>query len=287
VTGNPFTMPQQVNRDTYAVARYFYWQSAYPEPAYRHKAIHDFYGVERKEFNRARTISGVNLQLAKMSARAWAFYIAPVLTLPLFLLPRIIRDRRIRFLLIAGAAGLASSALVIFFNINYLAPIVPVMLAVIPQGMRHLRRWRPEGRPTGQFLVRAIVVMCILMVPVQVHILAAAPEPGSWAAIGPERVALEAQLQSLPGPQLVLARYGPNHDPLLDWVYNGADIDRQKVIWARDMGADQNQELLRYYRDRHVWLLDADEIPPKLAAYSHGQDERPLAAKERPGHDRQ
>ena len=43
VTGNAFTMPQRVNRETYAVARYFYWQPAYPEPIYRHKAIHDFY----------------------------------------------------------------------------------------------------------------------------------------------------------------------------------------------------------------------------------------------------
>jgi hypothetical protein len=268
VTGNPFTMPQQVNRDTYAIARYFYWQSAYPEPAYRHKVIQDFYGVELKEFSRARTISGAFLQLAKMSARAWAFYVAPLLTVPLFFLAKITGDRRIRFLPIAGAAGLAVSALVIFFNINYLAPIVPAILAVILQGMRHLRTWRLADRPTGQFLVRALVGMCMVMIPVQVHILAAAPEPGTWAAIGPERVAFEAQLRSLPRPQLVLVRYRPNHDPLVDWVYNQSDIDRQKVIWARDMGADKNEELLRYYSDRRVWLLEADDVPPKLLPYA-------------------
>jgi hypothetical protein len=178
------------------------------------------------------------------------------------------RNRRIRFLLIAGAAGLASSALIIFFNINYLAPIVPAILAIILQGMRHLRTWRWQGRPTGQFLVRAMVVMCILMIPVQTHLLAAAPEPGSWAAIGPERVALEEQLRSLPGPQLVLVRYRPNHDPFLDWVFNGADIDGQKVVWARDMGAEKNEELLRYYSDRRVWLLEADDAPPKLSPYA-------------------
>jgi hypothetical protein len=277
VTGNPFTMPQRVNRETYAVARYFYWQSAYPEPIYRHKVIYDFYNVELREFSRARTVSGVFLQLGKMTARAWAFYVAPLLTPPLFLLPKVLRDRRMRFLLIAGAAGLAGSALVIFFNINYLAPIVAVMLAVILQGMRHLRTWRWEGRPTGQFLVRATAVMCILMIPVQTHILAAAPEPGSWAAIGPERAALETRLRSLPGPQLVLVRYHANHDPLLDWVYNGADIDRQRVVWARDMGAEKNGELLRYYSNRRVWLLKADAVPPKLEVYSQSGDSRPLA----------
>src|SRR6266852_4773099 len=51
VTGSPLRMPQQVNRETYAVARYFYWQTAYPEHEYHHKEIRDFYvGPELKEF---------------------------------------------------------------------------------------------------------------------------------------------------------------------------------------------------------------------------------------------
>ena len=280
VTGNPFTMPQQVNRETYAVARYFYWQSAYPEPAYRHKVIHDFYtGTELQHFELAQTVRGILRQLGTKIALIWVFYVSPVLTLPLFFLPRILRDRRIRFLLIAGAVSLGTSALVIFFNIHYVAAMVPILLAVIVQGMRHLRTWRWESRPTGQFLVRAIVVMCFLMIPIQVHILAATPAPGSWAAIGPERVALEAQLQSLPGPQLVLVSYRPNHDPLLDWVYNGADIDRQKVVWARDMGAEKNQELLRYYSDRRVWVLDADSSPVRLVQYPGEATNQPAKAQ--------
>jgi hypothetical protein len=269
VTGNAFTMPQQVNRETYAVARYFYGQAAYPEPSYRHKVIHDFYtATELQHFELAQTVRGILQQLGTKISLIWVFYVAPVLGLPLFFLPWILRDRRIRFLLIAGAVSLGTSAFVIFFNIHYVAAMVPILLAVIVQGMRHLRTWRWDGRPAGQFLVRAIVVMCLLMIPLQVHILAATPAPGSWGAIGPERVALEAQLQSLPGPQLVLVRYRPNHDPLLDWVYNGADIDRQKVVWARDMGREKNEELLRYYRDRRVWLLEPDDAPPKLTRYA-------------------
>jgi len=268
VTGNPLTMPQQLNRETYAVARYFYWQSAYSEPVYRHKAIRDFYTVtEFQHFQLAQTLRGILRQLATKAALTWVFYVAPLLTPPLFLMTRVMRDRRIRFLLIAGALGLASSALVIFFNIHYVAALVPVFLAVIVQGMRHLRTCRWEGRTSGQFLVRAIVVMCVLMIPVQVHILAAEPAPGSWAAIGLERSAFEAQLQSLSGPHLILVSYGAKHDPLLDWVYNGADIDRQKVVWARDMGAAKNKELMRYFSDRQVWLLEADEVPVKLTQY--------------------
>jgi hypothetical protein len=281
VTGSPLHMPQQVNRETYAVSPYFYWQAAYPEPAYDHKVIRDFYnGLELREFERARTVSGVLRQVCTKAALIWVFYLAPVLTFPLFLLPRVLRDHRIRFLLIAGAAGLVGSALVIFFNIHYVAPIVPVILAVVVQGMRHLRTWRWEGRPAGLFMVRAIIVMCVLMIPLQVHILAVPPQPGTWAAIGPRRAAMVAQLGSLPGAQLVLVRYQRNHDPLLDWVYNEADIDRAKVVWARDMGPEQNEELLRYYDDRRVWLLEADVIAPKLEPYPRSRDEQSLAAAE-------
>jgi hypothetical protein len=92
-------------------------------------------------------------------------------------------------------------------------------------------------------------------------------------------VALEAQLQSLPGPQLVLVRYRPNHDPLLDWVYNGADIDHQKVVWARDMGEEKNEELLRYYSDRRVWLLDADRTPVRLLQYPGEATHQPAKAQ--------
>jgi hypothetical protein len=276
VTGNPLRMPQQVNRETYAVARYFYWQAAYPEHEYHHKAFSDFYRLEVQEFERSQTMTGGLRQTAKKIAVIWVFYFSPLLTLPLFWLSRVLRDRRIRFLLITGAAGFAGSALVIFFNMHYVAPIVPVIVALVVQGLRHLRLYSWEGRPIGLFLVRAIVVMCVLLVPVQVRILATAPQPGTFAAIGPDRAAIEARLDSLSAPQLVLVRYHPDHDPLRDWVYNGADLDHAKIVWARDMGPNQNEELLRYYKDRRVWLLEADAPTPQVSPYSQhatGEDE--------------
>jgi len=281
VTGNPLRLPQQVNRDSYAIARYFYWQSAYPEPVYHHKAIQDFYrGPELVQFQQAHRFLGIVRQLGIKTTLIWIFYFGPVLTLPLFFFGRIIRDRRIRLLVIAGAVGLASSALVVFFNLHYIAPIVCIMVAVLLQGMRHLRTWRWEGRPTGQFLVRATVVMCVVMIPIEVHNLAPATTtkgifmPGqdslwqTWAAIGPERAALEDELKSLPGSHLIVVHYTQDHNPLLEWVYNLADIDGQKIVWARDMGSQRNEELLRYYSDRRVWLLDADNVPPKLLPYA-------------------
>jgi len=61
-------------------------------------------------------------------------------------------------------------------------------------------------------------------------------------------------------------RYGPNH-VYQEWVYNRADIDAAPIVWARDLGGDQNETLRRYYPDRTVWLLQPDVRPPLLTPF--------------------
>ena len=39
VTGSPFRMPYQVEREAYAVAPYFLWQSPRPIPKYHHEVL--------------------------------------------------------------------------------------------------------------------------------------------------------------------------------------------------------------------------------------------------------
>jgi hypothetical protein len=279
VTGNPLRLPQQVNRDTYAITKYFYWQKPYVKPIYHNEAMRYFYEhVELPHFTAQHSPRGILLGTAIKIALWWTFYIGPALTIPLFLVPNLISDRRIRFLLIAAAACFAGNAIVAFYAPHYSAPVAAAIVAIVLQGMRHLRAWQFEGKPTGLFLVRAVIVVAIIMTPVELHVLRTPPPPGAWQSIGGSRQRVLAELGSLPERQLVLVRYYPDHDPLGEWVYNDADIDNSKVVWARDMGPTQNEELLRYYNDRHVWLLEADEVPPKLEPYPRSRDEQSSAA---------
>jgi hypothetical protein len=65
----------------------------------------------------------------------------------------------------------------------------------------------------------------------------------------------------------VIVHYSSRHSPDQEWVYNGADIDGSKVVWAREMDAQSDARLLSYFKDREVWLLNADSIPQRVRPY--------------------
>ena len=62
-------------------------------------------------------------------------------------------------------------------------------------------------------------------------------------------------------------RYTGHQNPHEEWVYNRADIDRQQVVWAQDMGAEENRKLTEYFKDRSIWLLEPDRNPEGLTPY--------------------
>ena len=122
VTGSPFHMPQTVQREPYAVAPYFVWQSLRPEPVYRHKALHDFYADwEVKEVLPAiRSIPGLVWNALEKLISALLFFLGPVLIVPLAFLPQIVtRDRRLRGLIVIGAIVIAALALNAWFYAHY------------------------------------------------------------------------------------------------------------------------------------------------------------------------
>ena len=48
--GSPLTPPYTVNRATYAIAPYYVWQNARPEPAYRYAEMRAFYHKGELDF---------------------------------------------------------------------------------------------------------------------------------------------------------------------------------------------------------------------------------------------
>jgi len=276
VFGNALTLPYQTNRATYASAPVFLWQRAQPSPEYRHKVMHDFYQIwEMGDFRFARTLRGFLDKTVQKAATAGLFFLGVALLVPLLMLPRVLRDRRVRYLPVAGAVfGLGLIVNVWFFP-HYAAPFTAAIYALLLQCMRHLRQCRPFDRPVGLALIRYALLVCLVLGGFRIYPaplgLAIHRWPSMWYGtepLGLQRAKVVSQLSRMPGKQLAVVRYSPEHAPFDDWVYNAADIDASKVVWAREMRAVSNRELLRYFQDRQVWLVEPDFDPPKVSPYS-------------------
>jgi hypothetical protein len=82
-----------------------------------------------------------------------------------------------------------------------------------------------------------------------------------------QRSIVEQQLEGMQGQQLAIVRYSPDHDPIDEWVFNGADLDGSKVIWARAMDSESDQQLMRYYGGRQAWLIQPDDANAEVTPY--------------------
>src|SRR5262249_45567907 len=251
VTGSPFRLPEVVQREPYAVAPIFLWESAGPEPPYRHKALHDFYADwEVKEvLPEIKSLPGLIWNALKKLIGVWLFYLGPALTVPLLFLPQIVkRDRRMRALLIAGGFTVIALALLAWFYAHYAAPIASLVFAVVVQGLRHLRAWR-RRQGMGLRLARAIPAICVAMIAVRLAAQSLGMQfPPTWSMTWyhyPEgnvgRARVLASLSTMDGKQLAIVRYQAGHNAVMnEWVYNRADVDGAKVVWAREVDAASN-----------------------------------------------
>jgi hypothetical protein len=91
----------------------------------------------------------------------------------------------------------------------------------------------------------------------------------------PFRKPVEKQLAALPGEHLVLVRYSKDHNSGEEYVYNEADIDRAKTVWAREMPGRDLAPLLQYFRDRDVWIYEPDEDDSTVRPYDSRESGTP------------
>jgi len=275
-TGSPFRTPYQVNLQTQDPVPLFPWQSLRPASHTDMQAM--FFGWELGDYNLARShflISSITRVI-----QFYLFFLGPALTVPFLVLaagnrPRMLNVKLLLIILSVSGFGLL---LPIYYGPTYAAALSSVIYALLIAAMQCIRRWRWRGQSTGLAIVRAVPIICFLMLLIRaVAPLSGLPVPQmvplTWCSphlfeqFSRERV--QAALESRPGLQLALVRYQNDRLQPVDWVQNLADIDRQKVVWANDMGTRRNQELMNYFKDRQVWLVEPSKIPPQISPYPH------------------
>ena len=266
LTGRALLMPYLLNGREYSMTPVFIWQPLAREPNYHHAAIRSYHlDWAVPAYEHERTLDGYLREIARRLRSFAGFYLGPILLVPFAAVLWSWRQPQLRFAFACLAAIGCALAVTAWFQPHYAAPAAPLVYLLIAEGLRRLRLWRWHGKRVGATLVATLplvygaLFMCFLILP--------GNKQETWPF---ERAGLLARLEKQGGRHVVLVRYGPDHDAHNEWVFNGADIDSSPVIWARDMGSEGNADLLAYYRDRHIWLLDADAQPPELKPYASG-----------------
>jgi hypothetical protein len=278
--GNPRTLPYTVDRTTYAVVPYYVWQHPHPTPQYSTVELRRFYTArEAQDFYMLHRRGGLPMFYGKKLSTTLVFFCGFILLPPLFWFGRVFRDRRLRFFVWSLPFWVAGIAISVYLIPHYLAPFTAAAYVLGIQALRHLRASTSAGAPVGRTLVRLTVIICVVMAGLRafsgpLHL--APPEwpisawEDTWVGpgqFGAQRAAVIDKLERIPGNHVVLVRYESSHDPMDEWVYNDANIDGSRIIWASDMDPESNQQLIRFYGDRDAWMVQPDAGQGELTPY--------------------
>ncbi len=200
------------------------------------------------------------------------FFLVPLLAaLPFF----VFAMREFRFAWVAGTAVLFALGVNFFpaFQFHYLAAITCLFVLMSVVALERLARFSKEAS-------RILFFLCIVHFGFwyTLHVFAgrefsqALLRHETWDGLNlptlPSRSVVNQELSRIPRKLLVFVHYEPQHIFQDEWVYNEADIDASRIVWARDLGFEENRKLLDYYPDRVVLLLDPDSQPPRITPYA-------------------
>lgn len=157
-----------------------------------------------------------------------------------------------------------------YFFAHYIAAVACLFLLIALTGAAALHRRNALAASLVLSLCAAHFLFWYVIHLSNNPALLAATQLESWDFINhgdPEgRISVARQLAAVSGEQLVFVRYSPQHR-FGEWIANAADIDRSPVVWALDLGTEENQKLERYFPARTKWLLEPDIRPPRLSPY--------------------
>jgi len=262
VTGSALTLPYQLHERQYAVTSVFLWSKTNVEPVYHHAVMRTYWADWFVNAVKAAQSDPVGSFFARLSDLYHFFFGFWPLFIPLLIWPyklKTVQERLAAILL--GASLVAMVAPLSGTMPHYIACIACLLYLRFLQTLTRLWAWKPAG----QIPAMAVVALFLFHFAMQVLDLRTGELIPKFA------LARDAVIQTLlkePGPKLVLVRYSPKHYIHDEWVTNSANIDTQPIVWAREMGSEQDRPMIQYFHNRQAWLLEPDQSPPKLTPYA-------------------
>ncbi|MDE3166570.1 MAG: hypothetical protein KGN36_12255 [Acidobacteriota bacterium] len=278
VTGSWTTVPEALSQEQYGVPAALTFEVT-PQP---HRALTPQQATDyrmQSGFRQGAETLGTFLQRLEYRVRFYRFFFLPALYLAA--LGFLTKLGEYRFAWVAMTLGIFALGTNFFpaFQTHYIAAVTCLFVLVAVAGIEQIGRLKVLGQPVGAEAGGLIVLFCFahFIFWYGMHAIDTtdfsleARQYETWGGLNhrnpARRRAVAEALERVPGKILVFVRYLPQHMFQDEWVYNGADIDGSRIVWARDLGPGQNEKLLRYYPDRLALLLEPDQQPARLENY--------------------
>jgi hypothetical protein len=260
VTGDPFQMPYQLHETQYGRVPIFWFQPLNNGIHYRHEAMRRFYdGWAAAQYLAMRNGANMVVHSILRVIMFMGFFLGFQLALLLPPIRRFWKGHSSRLALIVCGLLMAATYCVSWYYPTYSAAAFSLVYLLLISGIRHLS---VHYRCGGQLQTAAVLTASAVSIAMVVSAIRNVPESQEqWQY---RRAAILQELTNLEGKHLVVVHYTKNHNPHDEWVYNRADIDNAKVVWAREMDPGENRKLFKYFRHHYKWILDADHEPPRL-----------------------
>ncbi|HEY4818125.1 MAG TPA: hypothetical protein VIH67_11890 [Candidatus Acidoferrum sp.] len=260
LTGDALLFPHTLNERAYEAAPLFLWQPFRPMLHYNNIAFQSFYNTWERSHYQTDWKHAIYVSREKVDRfKVTYFWAGALLILPA--VPFVLRDRRLKLFWVTLAVVTAAIFAVIWSQAHYAAPLTCIFYGLLVQAIRHLRTMRVSSLHFGVALSRVIVLLLVLDTGTNLCYRVCDALAFSCGR-KLDRAMLVEKLRHMEGKHLIIVRYAEFHNYDDEWVFNGADIDAAKVVWARELDAQQNAKLFAYFKDRKIWLVtpDADTI---------------------------
>ncbi|HYL35871.1 MAG TPA: hypothetical protein VEV17_08175 [Bryobacteraceae bacterium] len=279
VTGNPFEMPYVEHERQYAIWSPLLWNThPGPAPKYSNSFLADFWtnGDAHDKLDARQHL--IKTHVSDLVHLGQFFLGAPLALCMLICSRPLWQNSAARSALALLACFYIGAALDARLFPHYAAPAAALFYVLAGFTLRAARNSWP-----GTLTERLYLPWALLTVFVLVSLLGLLT-PQNRNLFGPidyhvraKHANIAERLEHEPGDHLVLVRYGTQHEIYEEMVYNRADLDHARIIWARSLSPDKDQALIEHYAGRQVWLLE-DGRDLRLSRYTPNQEKRTMIA---------
>jgi hypothetical protein len=269
-TGDPLLFAYTLNKKEYHITGPFLFSVKNPVPAYHLHMLRTFYTTaELSQYNFMHGHPWLFLaQKLAVYDFNFVFGLSFLLVPGLIYLVRHLQEGVIAGPLFAFAGFFMNVVLMAWAPFpQYAAPAFPLLLLIVMFGVYFARRIR-FGAWNGPRVVRGLVLAELIFgfslfgLRISYGLDFAEPQ-----YVTKDRVRVTREVLREPGKQLCLVRYTPGHEGWQEWVFNGADLQNERLIWARSLDQKTDDAVIAAYPGRTVWLVKPDYANDLLRRY--------------------